>query len=365
MVKDINKLLEEYESKEKKEEIATEEKPEKKRREVITKENISVKKIKLDAYDRKILELLLQNSRESINIIGKKVRLSRENVDYRIKRMIKDGLISSFNVVFDEKKLGLLRYGVFLELINLNNNNEKRILTYLKENKNVSWASTNAGKWSLVFDVLIKQKEEFDNLMNTLLSKFHKFIGEYSIISVDQIDYYSEKMLNLKVRKQDEKKFGVVKIDKIDSKIISMLNEDAWSSYVKIAGKVGLTANAVNKRVENMENKGIIVGYTASLDWKKLGFELYGLQLKIIKFDNEQLAKLISYLSDNNNIMAYYKYFGGAWDYDIGVIVRNSEELRKFIKNFRETFSDFIKISDVSIILSEETSYKLPQGVFD
>jgi len=71
MVKDINKLLEEYESKEKKEEIATEEKPEKKRREVITKENISVKKIKLDAYDRKILELLLQNSRESINIIGK------------------------------------------------------------------------------------------------------------------------------------------------------------------------------------------------------------------------------------------------------------------------------------------------------
>src|SRR3989344_2896696 len=141
MVKDIKKLLEEYESKEKKEEIATEEKPEKKRREVITKENISVKKIKLDAYDKKILELLLQNSRESINIIGKKVRLSRENVDYRIKRMIKDGLINSFNVIFDEKKLGLLRYGVFLELINLNNNNEKSILTYLKENKNVSWVS--------------------------------------------------------------------------------------------------------------------------------------------------------------------------------------------------------------------------------
>ena len=320
--------------------------------------------IKLDAHDKKILELLLQNSRESINIIGKKVRLSRENVDYRIKRMIKEKLITSFNTVFDEKKLGLLRYGIFLELINLNDSNEKKILEYLKENKNVSWASVNAGKWSLVLDVLIKQKEEFDNLINNFLSKFHKFIGDYSILSVDEINYYPEKMLGLKFRKHLEKKTEPIKLDSVDVKIISMLNDNAWCSYVEIASKVGLTANAVNKRVENLKDKGLIAGYTISLDWKKFGFELYGLQLKVIKFEKEQLAKLVSYLSENNNIVIYYKYFGGAWDYDLGVIIRNSEELREFIKNFREALSDFIKISDFSIILNEETSYKLPLGVF-
>ena len=77
------------------------------------------KMIKLDSHDKKILEILLKNARESLNKIGKKVRLSRENVDYRIKKMIKEGLINRFNTIIDEKKLGLLRYGVFLELINL------------------------------------------------------------------------------------------------------------------------------------------------------------------------------------------------------------------------------------------------------
>ena len=77
------------------------------------------------------------------------------------------------------------------------------------------------------------------------------------------------------------------------------------------------------------------------------------------------MTKLISYLDNNQKVIICYKYFGGAWDYDIGVIVRNSGELREFIKNFREIFSDFVKISDVAIILSEEASYKLPRGVFE
>lgn len=323
------------------------------------------KMIKLDSHDKKILEILLKNARESLNKIGKKVRLSRENVDYRIKKMIKEGLINRFNTIIDEKKLGLLRYGVFLELINLNDYNEKKILEYLKESKYVSWVSTNAGKWSLVFDVLIRKKEEFDILMNNFLSKFHKFIGDYTILSVDQVDYYPEKMLGLKSRKQNDKKSGAVKTDGIDMKILSMLNDNAWNSFVEIAERVGLTANAVNKRIENLKHGGLIVGYTISLDWKKLWFELYGLQLKIIKFDEENLTKLISYLNENHNVIIYYKYFGGAWDCDIGIIVRNSEELRGFINSFREIFSDFIKISDVSIILSEETGYKLPKGVFE
>jgi len=321
--------------------------------------------IKLDAYDKKILKELLDNCRESLGVISKRVKLSRENVDYRIKRMIGAGLIRSFNTIINEEKLRLSRYGIFLELINLNEINEKKVLEHLKESKYVSWASINAGKWSLVFDVLIKNKEEFDNFMKKFLSKFHNLIGDYAILNVEQINYYPEKMLNLSVRNRTIKTIDRINLDEIDSRILSILNDDAWSNYVKIAEKVGLTANAINNRVKNLERKNVIGGYTISLDWKKLGFELYGLQLKIIKFDEETLEKLIPYLSGHNNVIVYYKYFGGSWDYDIGIVVKNSEELRKFINNFREVFSDFIKISDVSIILSEETDYKLPRGIFE
>lgn len=50
--------------------------------------------IKLDAYDTKILEELLKNSRQSTTSLSKKIKLSRENIDYRIKKLLKEKIIN-------------------------------------------------------------------------------------------------------------------------------------------------------------------------------------------------------------------------------------------------------------------------------
>lgn len=115
--------------------------------------------IKLDIHDKRILEILLSNSREQVSSIGKKIRLRRENVNYKISRLTKLGLIKEFNTVLNEKQLGLVHYTVFLELVNLQNGTEKEILYYLKENGNMSWIGTSAGKWSLTFDIVVSEKK--------------------------------------------------------------------------------------------------------------------------------------------------------------------------------------------------------------
>ena len=70
--------------------------------------------IKLDLYDKKILGILLDNSREQISTIAKKIRLRRENVHYKISRLVKLGLIKEFNMILNEKNLGLSHYILFL-----------------------------------------------------------------------------------------------------------------------------------------------------------------------------------------------------------------------------------------------------------
>lgn len=321
--------------------------------------------IKLDAYDKKILEILLENSRKQISAIAKKVRLRRENINYKINRLIKENLIKEPIAFFNEEELGLSRYVLFLELINLQEDSEKEILDYLKQTGDVSWIGINAGKWSLIFDVIIKEKEGIDKIVNNLLNKYDRFVGDYIILNSKEIGYYPKKMLGLKTTKQIHKKIENIKLDKIDIKILSILNENAWNSYVNIAEKIGLTPNAINSRIRNLECKGIIMGYTISLDWKKLGWELYGLQLKIIRFENDINNKLISHFKENDKVIFYYKYLGGVWDYDIGIIVKDSEQLREYINKFRASFSNFVKISDASAILKEVTGYKLPKSVFE
>lgn len=322
--------------------------------------------IKLDAYDRKIVETLLINSREQISAIGKKIRLRRENVNYKMTRLVKEGLIKEFNTIINEKMLGLSHYVVFLELINLQENTEQQILEYLKDSKFMSWIGTSAGKWSFVFDIVIDNNTQLDKILNGLLIRFGEFIDSYVLLKLQEGDYFGFKFLGI-IKKSTFNHRGIkeYKIDKIDLKILSLLNQKSRMSLVAISEKVELTPNGVSNRLKNLEKRGFISGYTISLDWKKLDYEWFGIQLKLIKFGEDIDKKLIGYFNQHQNIVFYYKYLGGSWDYDIGVIVKNSVELRDFINEFRKKFSDIAKISDVFLVLEETSGYKLPKGIFE
>ena len=116
--------------------------------------------------------------------------------------------------------------------------------------------------------------------------------------------------------------------------------------------------------LESLEKKGFIARYTISIDWKKLGYEWYGLQFNLTKFGEDIEMKLKDYLNNHKKVILYNRYLGGAWDYDIGILIKNSNELREFINELRSEFSNEIKITDVFLILEETTGYKMPEGVF-
>src|SRR3989344_2499444 len=206
--------------------------------------------IKLDAFDKKILEILIENSREQISTIAKKIRLGRENVHYRINRFVKLGLIKEFNTILNEENLGLSHYVVFLELVKLEEKTEKQIIDYLKNSLFMSWIGISAGKWSLVFDIVIY--EEDSNLEKTLkdfLKKFGNFVDDYKVLKLSESEYFSSKLIGkennfISIKKGKNK----IKLDKTDYKILSSLNQDSRKTLVDISTKTDLTPNGVNNR---------------------------------------------------------------------------------------------------------------------
>lgn len=60
-------------------------------------------------------------------------------------------------------------------------------------------------------------------------------------------------------------------IDKIDFKILSILQNSGRSRLADIADEVELSAPAVLERVKKLEVNGVIKGYQALLDGKKVG----------------------------------------------------------------------------------------------
>lgn len=62
--------------------------------------------------------------------------------------------------------------------------------------------------------------------------------------------------------------------DSIDWKILALLQENARLSNTEIGKTVGLSQPAVTARIQRLEHEGVIEGYTARLNAKRLGREI-------------------------------------------------------------------------------------------
>jgi len=60
-------------------------------------------------------------------------------------------------------------------------------------------------------------------------------------------------------------------LDEVDHHIIGLLRENARRTFGDIGGKVGLSAPAVKRRIDRLEQSGVIQGYTALVDHDYLG----------------------------------------------------------------------------------------------
>jgi DNA-binding Lrp family transcriptional regulator len=61
-------------------------------------------------------------------------------------------------------------------------------------------------------------------------------------------------------------------MDQIDQQIVALLRARARRSFASIGGEVGLTAPAVKRRVDRLEERGVIRSYAAVVDAASLGW---------------------------------------------------------------------------------------------
>ena len=61
-------------------------------------------------------------------------------------------------------------------------------------------------------------------------------------------------------------------MDTIDRTIVSLLRFDGHMTQEQIARQVNLSRPAVHERIKRLEERGVIRGYQAQIDWSAVGF---------------------------------------------------------------------------------------------
>ncbi len=93
-----------------------------------------------------------------------------------------------------------------------------------------------------------------------------------------------------------------------EQRILSVLEEDAQASYAEIAERADVSKPTVRKYIQKLEDEGVIVGYSADVDPKKLS----GQSIAIVGVDveSERYVEVTRELKEMDAIEALYTSSG-------------------------------------------------------
>jgi len=150
-------------------------------------------------------------------------------------------------------------------------------------------------------------------------------------------------------------------LDKVDQKIIEILNKNARTPSKKIAvelRKAGeeVSDRTIRKRIERLEKSGIIKGYKAVLsDVSELNdYEAVFLKLKPTKSIETTLEAIKEFVLSMPNYL-FVANLNGQWDMLVVMRVEDSENpTKKIIEKFAEQINDYrfndFDIKNVSVL---------------
>ncbi len=133
-------------------------------------------------------------------------------------------------------------------------------------------------------------------------------------------------------------------MDRLDRKILRLLQEDATLSVADVAKKVGLSTTPCWRRIQKLEEEGVIKRRVAVLDPAKINAAVtVFVAIKTNSHNIEWLKRFSEVVSDLPEVVEFYRMAGDI-DYLLRVVVPDISAFDEFYKRLISK----IEIRDVS-----------------
>lgn len=125
-----------------------------------------------------------------------------------------------------------------------------------------------------------------------------------------------------------------MKLDHYDKEILRAIQNSGRLSNQEIADEIGLSPSACLRRFKALENSGIIQGYQAQLDAKKLGLDLMALvHISMDKHTKERFQEFEEKIQKLPNVIECLLLTGQTADYQLKVVVKDLDAYQELLLN--------------------------------
>jgi Lrp/AsnC family transcriptional regulator, leucine-responsive regulatory protein len=144
-------------------------------------------------------------------------------------------------------------------------------------------------------------------------------------------------------------------IDRFDRQILDLLQRDGRLANQELADRIGLSPSPCLRRVRALEKRGLITGYRAMVDGKKLGFSLMVLvRISLDRHTPERFVNFEAKVRALPEVLEVLLVAGEDADYFLKVIARDMDGYQSLLLN---------KITRIEGVTGVRSSFVLRQVV--
>ena len=122
-------------------------------------------------------------------------------------------------------------------------------------------------------------------------------------------------------------------IDEIDAKILELLQRDGRMKRSDVADEVDLSISAVSERMRKLEERGVIQGYRAIVDAKRLHLDITAF-IRVSVDGSEKYSNFVDRVSDMKQVLEVHS-ITGAGSHVMKVRTKNTTTLERFLSQIQ------------------------------
>lgn len=123
-----------------------------------------------------------------------------------------------------------------------------------------------------------------------------------------------------------------MELDRFDRRILEILQQEGRISNQDLAERVGLSPSPCLRRLRALEEAGLITGYHATLDARKLGLSLIALlSISMDRHTPERFASFEAAVGEIPEVIECLLITGQQSDYQLKLVVRDMDDYQRLL----------------------------------
>ncbi len=316
----------------------------------------------LDRIDRKLLYLLDRNCRQSATQLGKALRIHRNVVLYRMRRLEETGVIRGYFTEVDLKKLGFSTFRLFLRLGGQTPADEQRLVAFLAQLPQTIWLFQTKGRYDIDLVYATQDQKGFSEFLDDLNMQFNSIIEERRIGVLVQIHHFTKDYLvadrraSSTPRAFEETAYAV---DGLDEEMLLHLADHAKTPFVELARLTQRSINTIKERLRTLEKKKVILAYRPFIDTEKTGYTYYKLHMNLRNYTRQEYLGITAFFAMHPGTVYFTKYLNGD-DLEIELHLKGDQELETLLGEVRAHFGKAIRETYVLVFAKEHVFRNIP-----